>query len=79
MNTIYFYKKRVEKKMENITTLTALNVVIAIGLSYLLLPATGIIGAGIAKLTDSSVVTLIILGESQRRRIQKQAGLSRRE
>ena len=79
VNTIYFYKKRVEKKMKSVIALTALSVVMVIGLSYLLLPILGIMGGGIARLAGGIAVTLIILGESLVRRMQNQDGLSRQE
>jgi len=79
VNAIYFYKKRVEKKMKIVISLTVLSVIIIVGLSYYLLPTMGIMGAGIARLAGSVLVTLIILGESLMRRMQNQDGLSGQE
>jgi len=62
VNTIYFYKKRVEKEMKTVTGLSALRVVMVLGLSYFLLPVMGIMGAGIARLTGGVIITLIITG-----------------
>ncbi len=62
VNTIYFYKKRVEKKMKQVISLTVLGVIMVIGLSYLLLPVLGITGGGIARLASSGAITLGILG-----------------
>jgi len=63
VNAIYFYKKRVEKKMKMVVGLGALTVVVTLGLSYLLLPVMGIIGAGIARLIGVGVVTVVVVGE----------------
>lgn len=62
VNTIYFFKKRVEREMKSVIGLTALTVVIVMGLSYFLLPIMGIIGAGIGWLAGNGVVTLVIIG-----------------
>ena len=67
VNTIYLYKKRVEKEMKTVIILSTLSVVITLGLSYFLLPMMGIMGAGIARLTGGVVVTLIITGSLLRR------------
>jgi len=70
VNTIYLYKMRVEKKMNQVVNLTILRVFIIIGLSYLLLPILGIMGAGIARLIGSAIITLIILSEFLLRKIR---------
>jgi len=62
VNTIYFYKKRVEKKMKTVIGLSALTVIMILGLSCFLLPTMGIMGAGIARLTGGVIITLIITG-----------------
>jgi len=62
INFIYFTKKRVEKRMRSVIGLTALTVVIVLGLSYFLLPVMGIMGAGIGWLAGNGVVTLVIMG-----------------
>lgn len=68
VNTIYFHKKRVEKKMNSVIILSALTVAITLGVSYYLLPIMGIMGAGIAWLAGNGVVTIAIMGSLLKRK-----------
>jgi O-antigen/teichoic acid export membrane protein len=68
INTIYFYKKRVEKKMNAVLNLNILATVIVLAVTYFLLPVMGIIGAGIGWLAGNGAVTLVIIGELLRKR-----------
>ena len=61
INGAYFCKKRVEKKMKSVILLNALTEVIGLGLSYLLIPVMGIMGAGIASLASYGAITLLVL------------------
>jgi len=60
VNTIYFHKKRVEKKMKTVISLSALHVSVNLIVSWFSLPIIGIIGAGIARMSASVIVTLLI-------------------
>lgn len=62
VNYAYYTKKRVEKQMKTVLSLSVLSLAITLGLSYLLLPAMGIIGAGIAWLASRGLVSLVIMG-----------------
>ncbi|MFC2067149.1 lipopolysaccharide biosynthesis protein [Chloroflexota bacterium] len=62
VNSVYFGMKRIEKKMKSVIFLSALVVVIILGLSYFLLPVTGIMGVGIAYIAGHGAVTLVIIG-----------------
>ena len=68
VNTIYFFKKRVEKEMKSVIGLTALTGVIVLATSYFLLPIMGIMGAGIGWLAGHGLVTVVIIGMSQIKR-----------
>ena len=67
INTIYFGKKRVEKRMRSVMVLSALVTAAILGLSYFLLPRMGIIGAGIACLIGRGLVSLGTTGALLRR------------
>lgn len=61
VNSIYFAKKRVQKKMKSVVGLTAFITVMTLTLSYFLLPVMGIIGAGIAWLISHSIVMFAVM------------------
>jgi len=61
INYIYFGVKRVQKKMKDVIWLTALIAVCTLGLSWLLLPRMGILGAGIASLISQGIAALLIV------------------
>ena len=63
VNNIYRYQKRVQKQMGVVIGLNVLVTAIVLGLSFFLLPRMGIMGAGIARLTASGIVTLLIAAE----------------
>jgi O-antigen/teichoic acid export membrane protein len=63
VNYIYLGIKRVQGKMTNAVLLTALLTILILGMSYLLLHALGIIGAGIAWLSGQSMVALFVIYE----------------
>jgi O-antigen/teichoic acid export membrane protein len=68
VNIVYLAIKRVEKKLKVMVSLTALVTVVTLGLTYLLLPHTGINGAGIAWLVSQSVIALVIITSWLKRR-----------
>jgi len=70
INYIYFSMKRVEMRMKSVITLTAFIAVATLGLSYVLFPRVGIIGAGIAWLASQIVVALIIGRKLWRRKFE---------
>lgn len=72
INSLYFGKKRVEKKMGVVISLIVLAGAITIGLSYWLMPREGITGVGIAWLVSQSCVTLVIVAQ---RLVQQRTGL----
>jgi len=61
LNNIYFAVKRVEMKMKKLVGLSAFMAVIALVLSYVLLPQMGILGAGVAWLTSQVLVAMLIM------------------
>lgn len=60
INHIYFSTQRVAMKMGRVLGPAVLVTVATLGLSYLLLPGYGIIGAGISWLVAQSMVTLLV-------------------
>lgn len=68
VNIVYLAIKRVEKKLKVIVSLTALVTVVTLGLAYLLLPHTGINGAGIAWLVSQAIIALMIVASWLKRR-----------
>ncbi len=60
---IYLSIKRVQKRMKSAVALTAFMTVVTLGLSYLLLPGMGILGAGLAWLAGQAGAALIAAGE----------------
>jgi O-antigen/teichoic acid export membrane protein len=61
VNSLYFSMKRVEKNLKPVILLTALAGVVTIGLSYLLLPGSGINGVGLAWLISQCAIATIIV------------------
>ena len=68
INSIYFSKKRVEKRMRSVVILNVIAAVAILGLSYFLLPTMGIVGAGVACLIGRGLVSLGIVGSLLHRR-----------
>jgi O-antigen/teichoic acid export membrane protein len=68
INIVYLAIKRVEKKLKIIVSLTAFIAIATLGLTYLLLPHMGINGAGLAWLISQSVIALVIMASSLKRR-----------
>lgn len=62
LNYIYFSIKRVQMKMKSVVGLTAFIAIATLGLTYVLLPRLGILGAGISWLTAQSVVGVVTIG-----------------
>ncbi len=63
INFIYLSIKRVQKRMKSAVVLTSFMAVVTLGISYLLLPVTGILGAGIGWLAGQAGAALIVTGE----------------
>jgi O-antigen/teichoic acid export membrane protein len=61
INSLYFSLKKVEKRLKSVIILTSLSSVVTLGLSYLLLPGSGITGVGIAWLISQCGIALIII------------------
>ena len=60
-NYVYFGAKRVEMKMKSVIGLNALSALATLGLSYVLLPSMGILGAGVAWLASQTAASLFTL------------------
>jgi len=61
INYLYFSIRRVKKKMRNVIGLSGFIAVFTLGLTYVLLPQVGIIGAGIAWLFSQGVAAIFIM------------------
>ena len=61
MNYIYYGIKRVEKKMKAVIILSAVVASIIVGLSYILLPRMGIVGAGVAWLSGQGAGSVFVV------------------
>jgi len=61
VSAIYFTIKRIQKAMKSVVLMTGFTSVVTLGLSYVLLPRIGILGAGIAWLIANSIVSLLII------------------
>lgn len=61
LNHIYFSIKRVEKRMKSVIGLTVFIALATLGISYLLLPHMGILGAGVAWISSQGVAALMTL------------------
>ncbi len=71
LNHLYFTIKRVEKKMKSVILLNIFIVAVTLGLSYLLLPSMGIIGAGLGWLISHGIVAVFTLSYLIRRLLKK--------
>jgi O-antigen/teichoic acid export membrane protein len=62
INYIYLSIRRIEKRMKSAVILSAFIAVVTLGLSYILLPVLGILGAGLAWLAGQTGGTFVIAG-----------------
>ncbi|MFC2003651.1 lipopolysaccharide biosynthesis protein [Chloroflexota bacterium] len=60
-NYVYYGIRRVEMRMKSVIGLNAFVTIATLGMSYLLLPRMGILGAGVAWLTTQSLVAVVVL------------------
>jgi O-antigen/teichoic acid export membrane protein len=63
INYIYLSIKRIEKRMRSALILSAFVAVVTLGLSYILLPGTGILGAGLAWLAGQAGAAVFVVYE----------------
>jgi len=68
INLIYLSKLRVERKLKIIISFTASTAILALGLSYFLLPRMGINGVGFAWLATHGIIALVVMVTSFRGR-----------
>jgi len=61
INYIYLSIKRIEKRMKSAVALSAFVAAVALGLSYILLPDMGILGAGVAWLAGQAGAALFVV------------------
>jgi len=62
VNSLYFSVRRVQNRMDQVLTCMGLILVVTLGLSFILLPRVGLIGAGVAWLTAQCSVAVLIVG-----------------
>jgi O-antigen/teichoic acid export membrane protein len=63
VNFIYLSIRRVQKKMKSVVILTAFMAAVTLGLSYILLPVMGILGAGVAWLTGQVGASVLVAAD----------------
>lgn len=61
INLLYLSVARVQKRLTNIIAVSAIIAAVTLGLSYMLIPATGLLGAGIAWLAGNTLAAVLTL------------------